>query len=330
MYKEECQHQLGNAQHYKRLSRDPTLDLQEEISFLVNRGIDNDWLTRHEAAFLTQSNPKIPYFYILPKIHKGTIPPPSRPIVSGIGSILEPLSLFCDFFLQPLVKQIPTYLKDTTDALVLLDSMPFDKNAGLLIMLDVESLYTKIPQETTVGVICELLEANRSDSQTPPEFILDLAHLALTRNYFEFENQFYLQIQGTSMGITFAQSLACLYVDNFERQVVLHEENPYLEQIKLWKRYIDDILLIWTRSREEVHTFIAWLNRANPFLKFTMTIAIDQLPFLDLLIRENNGSLDFHFSVSYVALPLITVPVLGLRRHALTSGLELCGFPYSG
>ncbi|KAJ1106808.1 hypothetical protein NDU88_004206 [Pleurodeles waltl] len=161
------------------------------------------------------------------------------------------------------VKQIPTYLKDTTDALVLLDSMPFDKNAEL-ITLDVKSLYTNIPQEATLGVICELLEANMSDSRTPPEFILDLAHLALTRNYFEFENQFYLQIQGTSMGSTFAPSLACLYVDNFERQVILHEENPYLEQIRLWKRYIDYILLIWTCSREEAHTFVAWLNTANP------------------------------------------------------------------
>ncbi|KAJ1199407.1 hypothetical protein NDU88_003243 [Pleurodeles waltl] len=115
-----------------------------------------------------------------------------RPIVSAIGSILEPLSQFCDVFLQPLVKQIPTYLKDTTDALSLLDSMPFDKNAELLITLDVESLYTIIPQEATLGDIYELLEADRRDSRTPPEFILDLAHLALTRNYFEFENQFYL------------------------------------------------------------------------------------------------------------------------------------------
>ncbi|KAJ1129003.1 hypothetical protein NDU88_007374 [Pleurodeles waltl] len=169
--------------------------------------------------------------------------------------------------------------------------MPFDKNSDLLITLDVESLYTNIPQEATLGVICELLDNNMRDSRTPPDFILDLAHLALTRNDFEFENQFLLQIQGTSMGSTFTPSLACLYVDNFEREVVLHEENPYLEQIKLWKRYIDDILLIWAGSRQEAHTFLAWLNTANPCLKFRMTIGNDQLPFLDLLIRKSNGLL---------------------------------------
>ncbi|KAJ1173793.1 hypothetical protein NDU88_005619 [Pleurodeles waltl] len=93
------------------------------------------------------------------------------------------------------------------------------------------------------------------------------------------------------MDSTFAPSLACLYVDNFERQVVLHEDNLFLQQIKLWKRYIDDILLVWTGTKEEAHTFPNWLNTANPFLNFTVTIGDNRLPFLDLLIYENDGAL---------------------------------------
>ncbi|KAJ1191045.1 hypothetical protein NDU88_000362 [Pleurodeles waltl] len=279
MYRDECERLLGNTQHYKRLSRDPTSDIQEEMSFLVTKGIKNDWLTQHEAAFLVQANPRIPYFYILPKVHKGKIPPPGRPIVSGIGSVLDPLSQFVDFFLQPLVKKIPTYLKDTTDVLVLLDSVSFDKTKELLITLDVESLYTNNPQEATLDVLCNLLEANRGESRTSPDFVLDLAHLALMRNYFKFEDSFFLQIQGTSMGSVFAPSLTCLYVDNFERQVVLHEDNPFLQQIELWKRYVDDILLVWTGTKEEALIFSSWLNTADPFLNFTMTIGDNQLPF---------------------------------------------------
>ncbi|KAJ1171761.1 hypothetical protein NDU88_003619 [Pleurodeles waltl] len=76
MYKDEFKRLLNNEHHYKRLSRDPTPDIQEEIDFLVNKGIENDWITKQEAAFLVQPNPKTPYFYILPKIHKGKIPPP--------------------------------------------------------------------------------------------------------------------------------------------------------------------------------------------------------------------------------------------------------------
>ncbi|KAJ1088977.1 hypothetical protein NDU88_002131 [Pleurodeles waltl] len=128
------------------------------------------------------------------------------------------------------------------------------------------------------------------ESITLPEFILDLAHLALTRNYFKYEDSFFLQTQGTSMGSTFAPSLACLYVNNFEL-VVLHNDNPYRDQIKLWKQYIDDVLLVWTGSTEEPRAFAVWLNGANPFLTFTMTIGDNKLPFLDLLIYEHEGGL---------------------------------------
>ncbi|KAJ1153242.1 hypothetical protein NDU88_006003 [Pleurodeles waltl] len=293
MYRDECERLLGNTRHYKRLSRDPTIDVQEEITFLVSKGKENNWITDHEASYLTQTNPKIPYFYILPKVHKGKIPPPGRPIVSGIGSALEPLSKFVDYFLQPIVKRIPTYLKDTTHVLLLLESIAFDKSKELLITLDVESLYTNIPQEATLEVISNLLDIHMgvSQTQTPPGFILDLAHLALTRNYFKFEDSFFLQTQGTSMGSTFAPSLACLYVDHIERHTILHEDNPYRDQIKLWKRYIDDVLLIWTGSKEEAQAFAIWLNGANPFLTFTMNIGGKKLPFLDLLIFEQDGGL---------------------------------------
>ncbi|KAJ1104669.1 hypothetical protein NDU88_002079, partial [Pleurodeles waltl] len=95
------------------------------------------------------------------------------------------------------------------------------------------------------------------------------------------------------MSSTFSPSLACLYVDNFERQVVLHEDNPYLEQIKLWKRYT--VLMTFFSSGQapemRLTAFQPGSTTANLFLKFTMTIVENQLPFLDLLIHESNGSL---------------------------------------
>ncbi|KAJ1165186.1 hypothetical protein NDU88_005615 [Pleurodeles waltl] len=291
MYNAECLRLLGNNHHYSRLQKDPTEDIKEEITFLVDKGINNDWITKHEAAFLTQPDPKTPYFYILPTIHKNKHPPPGRPIVSGSGSILEPLSQFCDWFLQPFVKQIPTYLKDTTDVLALLSTLEFNKEKEQLMTLDVESLYTNIPQEATLEVVSDLLNRGAWNYITPPEFILDLAHLALTRNFFELDKNFFLQIQGTSMGSSFTLSLACLYVDHFEKEMVLTEDNPYVNHIKLWKRYVDDILIIWKGTREEATTFITWLNTLNPFLRFTATLGDPAVSFLDLLITERNGSL---------------------------------------
>ncbi|KAJ1203698.1 hypothetical protein NDU88_007479 [Pleurodeles waltl] len=93
------------------------------------------------------------------------------------------------------------------------------------------------------------------------------------------------------MGGTFAPSLACLYIDHFEKQFVLNEENPYYDQNRLCKRYIDDILLIWTGTREDVTMFVDWLNALNPFLRLTSTIGDIELSFLDILISEKDGFL---------------------------------------
>ena len=90
--------------------------------------------------FLVKVDPVTPYFYMLPKIHKGLTPPPGRPIVSGINSVLEPLSQFCNFFLRTLVQQARSYLQDTKDVLNLIKIINEEGNTNLLVTLDVEAL----------------------------------------------------------------------------------------------------------------------------------------------------------------------------------------------
>ena len=235
--------------------------------------------------------PTIPYFYILPKIHKNKDPPPGRPIVSGIGSLLEPLSQFVDCFLRPLVRKTPTFLRDTTDVLKLLASTPYDPTENLLVSFDVESLYTSIPQNTSLEIIEETLTATDWQYHTPRHFILECAELAMKENYFKFEDVYYLQTHGISMGSTFAPSVAGLYVHSLESKVILTVNNPFLHHIQEWKRYIDDILVIWKGNEGHVHSFMGWLNSQDPFLRFTHTISHKQLVFLDLLITPKDGGL---------------------------------------
>lgn len=78
------------------------------------------WISQKEEDFLIKKEPRIPYFYVLLKIHKGQNPPPGLPIVSGIDSLLEPLSRFCDHFLQPVVQKTHSFLQDTRDVLNLM------------------------------------------------------------------------------------------------------------------------------------------------------------------------------------------------------------------
>ena len=79
---------------------------------------------------------------MLPKIHKGTNPPPGRPTVSSTGCPTERLSQFADFFLQPTVTKSSSYIKDTTHFINILNELPILPSGRLLFTLGV----TYIPQ----------------------------------------------------------------------------------------------------------------------------------------------------------------------------------------
>ena len=57
--------------------------------------------------------PRTPQFYISPKIHKEGNP--GLPVVSSINCHTANISKYVDYHLQPIVKQIPSYVKDTND-----------------------------------------------------------------------------------------------------------------------------------------------------------------------------------------------------------------------
>ncbi|KAJ1134806.1 hypothetical protein NDU88_001252 [Pleurodeles waltl] len=290
-YQQECRRLLSDASYYRPISTDPTPRLQRKIRSMILEAETAGWITRQEAEFLDTKNPRIPYFYCLPKIHKG-LPPPGRPIVSGIGSLLEPLSKFCDFFLQPIVQSTSTFLKDTKDTLVLLNDINESGTTDILICLDVEALYTNIPQEATLTSVEEILLSNTWTYNTPVSFIMQCACLALQEKFFQFEKSLFHQIQGTSMGSTFAPSLACLYMFTFEQRHILAPEQPFFSNIILWRRYIDDILVVWRGEMDRAIEFTQWVNTLDTHLRFSSTISDKEVSFLDLRITLKDGLLN--------------------------------------
>jgi len=69
----------------------------------------------HQKWPNTASHPRPAQLYFLKKIHK--TPMGIRPIVSSINSVTENVAQFLDHYLQPIMKNLPTYLKDTNQLL---------------------------------------------------------------------------------------------------------------------------------------------------------------------------------------------------------------------
>ena len=65
---------------------------------------------------------------------------------------------------------------------------------------------------------------------------------------FEFDGQIWQQIRGTAMGTRMAQSYAGLFMGALERTLL---EGAAVKPL-VWLRYINDIYLVWSGSRESL------------------------------------------------------------------------------
>ena len=94
-----------------------------------------------------------------------------------------------------------TYLKDTTDFITLIGENTKVPSNAILVSMDVTSLYTNIPQEEGITLVCQAYETFHDKS--PPiatHYLRKMLSLILKENSFHFNGKIYLQTHGTSHG----------------------------------------------------------------------------------------------------------------------------------
>ena len=274
-YVSEGKSHLDDTSTYKPLDSDPTASIARNIAELVDSMKESGYIDTYTHAYLLPTDKvRTQRMYFLKKLHKN--PHGIRPIVSGCSAPTERISSFLDHIIKPLVSTTPSYIKDTPHLISLLESTHIPSNA-ILVTIDVSSLYTNIPQDEGTESCLEAIEAVEA-SHIPRNLLQQLFDIVLRCNVFSFDSQVYQQIQGTAMGTRMAPSYANLFMDRFERSFLAQE--PILPLV--WKRYIDDILCIWTGTRSELDSFLDRLNKAHRTLRFTWSISDKHIEFLDL------------------------------------------------
>ncbi len=281
-YIREAEHQLSDTKFYKKEDTNLTHEFNKDVKKELDLMFLNGEIGEKCYNYLYVENPRTALFYLLPKIHKGILPPPGRPILSANDCPTERISEFVDFFLRPLVEKLPSYIKDTTDLIVKLAALGTPPPNCLLVTLDVVALYPNIPILGGMRAIWPMLTQSRPQAQHPTNTsIMRLLELVLRKNNFEFNGQNYVQIAGTAMGTRMAPSFANLYMGHFEEEYVY----KYPLQPWCWFRFIDDIKFLWPHGREELDRFINHLNYVGKLnggsLQFTAQISETCNDFLD-------------------------------------------------
>ena len=123
--------------------------------------------------------------------------------------------------------------------------------------------------------------------QNPPtNTLIRLAEPVLTLNHFVFDNDYYTQCRGVSMGTRMGPSYSCLFMGWFEHEFLSSYDGVIPD---LYKRYIDDIFGSALCTYADLDRFLSCLGKFHPAIAMTYDISESDLPVLDIKTRLQDG-----------------------------------------
>ena len=239
-------------------------------------------ITKDEFSFLFTSGSSPGVLYGLPKIHKKNTP--IRPILSTINTFNYNLAKYFVKLITPLTVNEYT-INNSFDFVKELKGI--DLNKYTMASFDVESLFTNIPLDETIGIITEELFKDSSlyYGYTKKQFG-DLLALAVKETPFYFNNKLFVQTDGVGMGSCLGPSFANSFL-GFHECNWLNNCPPSFKPA-YYRRYVDDTFLLF-KDPKHIPAFLDYLNKQHSNIKFTSEIEENNcLPFLDVLVKKGS------------------------------------------
>ena len=130
-------------------------------------------------------------------------------------------------------------------------------------------MYTNVPLDEGLMAFRKLME-ERHDKTIPTDFRIKLRKFVAESSVFVFATELFLQLLGVAMGNRSSPTFACLFVGVLEALMLLSWEGQGGLLPHMWRRFIDDIFLLWRHGEEDLLKFITHLNASHHTIKFEM------------------------------------------------------------
>ena len=227
----------------------------------------------------------------LPKIYKDYQEIPTFcPIVDTTSTPQYGIAKLLSSLLNPLVKN-NYFVKNSFQTANRIQAIPPELfNQGYkFISFDFTSLFTNVPLKRAFNLILNRIYVDNVipitlRERTMKKLILD----ACAKTVFSFNNKFYKQINGVSMGSPLGPVLANIIMTNLESTIVKELVDKSL--VKLYLRYVDDtLLLVKDKDINHRHKSLIFFYQN---IKFTVhTFPDGNIHFLDIKIDENHADI---------------------------------------
>lgn len=150
------------------------------------------------------------------------------------------------------------------------------------------SLYTNIGHENAISATKWAMNKYSNLISKQKKFILRCLAFGLQHNYFWFNSEYYRQLNGIGMGAKYAPSVANLFMSEWEEQAI-YNNTP--TQLIMYRRFIDDCIMLWKGKEEPLRRFLEELNNNEKNIELNYEVNTQSAQFLDLEIElTNNGT----------------------------------------
>jgi len=269
---------LNDNSKFKKIKKDPS----NEIKIKLNKIISQINSSCPELQIkLLRGEYKPGYIYGNVKIHKPNNP--LRPIISQIPTATYTISKIINELITPYVPN-NFNLKSSKE---FLDIINTTTPSNLMASLDVESLFTNVPVDTTIKIMIDTIYNSSSPLSIPKQLLEQLLHICTKESPFiDPQNQIFQQIDGVTMGSPLGVLFANFYLGHIEQ--LIFAKQPTLKP-KIYLRYIDDIFIA-INDINNIDQLIDSLQ-SNSILKFTKELENNnKLPFLDVQLQRDDNS----------------------------------------
>ena len=265
-----------------------TLQREGQLKRFLTKLKSSESISQATYDQLLPAGSRISILYGLPKIHKDNVP--LRPILSSISNYSYKVAKFFIPLLNP-ISSGAYMVRDSFSFVKEILSLDLNTSGVVMASFDVTSLFTNIPLEETIEIICNRLFYNtvRYHGLTQSE-LRKLLCFAVKNCHFLLDGKLYHQIDGVAMGSPLGPLFANIFLSFHESDWL--NSRPTEFKPLLYRRYVDDCFLIF-HSTDHVPQFLYYLNRKHPNIKFTCELESNStLPFLDINITRRNGQFE--------------------------------------
>ena len=231
---------LDDNSKFKKIRRNPIEDIKCEANKIIDRV---NALSSSIKLSKIKGDYEPGYIYGNVKTHKNGNP--LRPIISQIPTPTYRLAKQLNTILTPYIPS-EYRVKSSSEFLLLLRDSP---STGTIASLDVESLFTNVPVEETINMMCDKVYRDETTPSLPiPEDCLRrlLKLCTMSALFITHKGEMYTQIDGVAMGSPLGVLFADFYMGVIEERVFSNQPKP-----DIYCRYVDDTF-VKTDSPEKV------------------------------------------------------------------------------